>query len=81
LRLLELIDAEHPVRWRRSSSGGAACRMELAVAIAEAQPAGAGALDVLERLRADRAEAALRAVAGTRRPGSWRTGSGPPTSV
>jgi len=68
LRLVELVDAElsavdrvAPVKQRRRglSPGG------LAVAIAEAQLAGAECFDDIEDLRADRAGAPLRAVAGT----------------
>ncbi|HET9878450.1 MAG TPA: IS1380 family transposase [Candidatus Limnocylindria bacterium] len=68
LRLVELADAElgqvrlaRPVkRRRRGLSPGA-----FAVALAEAQLAGAECFDDLERLRADRAGAPLRAVADT----------------
>jgi hypothetical protein len=67
-RLIELIDAEFGVvrtarpvkRRRRGVSAGA-----FAVSLAECQIAGAECFDDLENVRADRAGAPLRAVAGT----------------
>ena len=68
LRLVELVDAElgavdrvAPVKRRRRglSSGG------LVVSLAECQVAGAECFDDIEDVRADRAGAALRAVAAT----------------
>jgi hypothetical protein len=87
VRLVELIDAElqavgrvQPVkRRRRGLSPG-----QLAVAIAEAQLAGAECFDDLEVVRADQAGAALRAVAAipsAPAAGSWPAGSSPATSA
>src|SRR5215207_9508789 len=68
LRLVELVDAElsvvrraRPVKRRQRglSPGG------LVVALAESQLAGADCFDDIEDMRADRAGAALRAVAAT----------------
>ena len=68
LRLVELIDAEltaaaraAPVKQRRRGLSPG----EVTVAIAEAQLAGAECFDDIEDVRADRAGAALRAVART----------------
>ena len=67
LRLVELIDAElaaarvAPVKQRRRGLSAG----EFAVAIAECQLAGAACFDDVQDVRADRAGASLRAVAGT----------------
>jgi hypothetical protein len=67
LRLVELIDAElaaarvAPVKQRRRGLSAG----EFAVAIAECQLAGAECFDDVQDVRADRAGASLRAVAGT----------------